>query len=67
MILYINAVLGTVLLAYYDAKMKLRVDYFGYHSDAWLETDVWYNSMDKLRQEIIKAGVCDILHDDGEL
>lgn len=67
MILYMNRYSGTLILAYYDNKMKLRIDYYGFHSDEWLSVDEWHQSMDTLRKEIHKAGICDILHDDGEL
>jgi len=61
-----NRMLGTLVIAYYNDKMEICVDYYGYYSDNWVCTKLWNNSMDTLRKEILKAGMCDILYDDGE-
>lgn len=67
MILYMNRELGTLLIAYYDDKMKIRIEYYGFYHDEWQSIDDWHQGMDTLRKEILKAGKCDILYDDGEL
>lgn len=66
MMFYVNRDTGSVLLAYYDTSKRLRIEYFGYHEDHWIEIPATSKTMNQLREAIDSADRCDIIIDDGE-